>query len=102
MTDKKYYVRQLAARALGKIGPDAKAAVPYLIEALNDLIVQSSVTNALGEIGPNAKAAVPHLIEIVLNDPLDYSSAIIALGNIETAAPVVDRVNASGVFSGFP
>lgn len=29
-------VRQQAAEALGKIGPEAKAAVPALIEALKD------------------------------------------------------------------
>ena len=53
-----------SAEALGRIGPDAKEAVPALIAALKDenwrcpLLVSAL---ALGMIGPEAKEAVPAL-----------------------------------------
>ena len=52
--------------ALGEIGPEAKAGVPALIEALGaDLIFSKALAaQALGRIGPEAKAAIPRLIEI--------------------------------------
>ena len=49
--------------ALENMGPDAKDAVPALINALSDPdrgVRQASV-KALGRIGPAAKAAVPAL-----------------------------------------
>src|SRR5262245_16393192 len=47
---------------LGEIGPDAKAAVPLLIEALKDENLHYEAVVALGDIGPEAKAAVPALL----------------------------------------
>ena len=54
-----------AAIVLARIGPEAKAAVPALIQALKnaDSEVFGSVAMALGEIGPEARAAVPVLIQ---------------------------------------
>lgn len=52
-------VRRAAARALGDIGPEAKEAVPELIEALNDEDMDLIAVWALGRIGPAAVAAVP-------------------------------------------
>jgi RNA polymerase sigma factor (sigma-70 family) len=59
-----------AARGLGLFGPEAAAAVPDLIEALQDQDkwVRSAAASALGNIGPKARAAVPALIKR-LNDP---------------------------------
>jgi len=58
------YVRDSAAEALGEIGPDAKNAIPTLIDLLQDreVYVRKSAANALGEIGPYANEAVPALI----------------------------------------
>ena len=58
-------VRQTAAGALGKIGPEAKAAVPDLSKALKDedKYVRQTAVRALGDIGPEARDAVPALIE---------------------------------------
>jgi HEAT repeat protein len=52
-------IRREAARALGEIGPEAKEAVPELIEALNDEDMDLIALCALGRIGPAARAAVP-------------------------------------------
>jgi len=69
LEDKDTYVRESAAEALGEIGPDAKEAIPTLIDLLQDreAYVRKSAANALGEIGPHAKEAVPALI-IALGD----------------------------------
>jgi RNA polymerase sigma factor (sigma-70 family) len=54
-----------AALALRQLGPDAKPAVPALIDALKDeaLQVRSYAANALGSIGPAAKPAIPVLLD---------------------------------------
>jgi len=36
VTDSDWRVRDMCALALGRIGPDASPAIPYLIEAMND------------------------------------------------------------------
>ena len=51
--------------ALGKIG---KAAVPSLIEALNDEDLRKAAIGALGGIGPGAKAAAPALSEMLKDE----------------------------------
>lgn len=56
-----------AAQALASIGSSARAAVPKLIEVLDDEVPW--VATALGNIGPDAKEAVPAL-EWVLNKAL--------------------------------
>ena len=78
-----------AASALGRIGPEAKEAVPALIIALNDQSegVRSSAASALGRIRPEAKESVPALI-IALNDQSEWvrHSAASALGEMGTEA----------------
>ena len=74
MKDPDDSVRIKAAHALGRLGPKAKAAVPALIETLNDkkprYTVRVAAAQALAEIGPDAEAAIPALIDI-LNDKQD-------------------------------
>ena len=53
--------RQVAAKQLGWFGPAAAAAVPALIEALGDTLVQNYAAQSLGKIGPAAAAAIPAL-----------------------------------------
>ena len=52
-------VRRDAAKALGEIGPGAKAAVPKLVELLgdSDKDVRTAAAMALREIAPEAKLA---------------------------------------------
>jgi HEAT repeat protein len=67
--------RNAAAYEISGMGPAAAAAVPALIEALDDPepTVRFPVTVALGEIGPAAKAAVPKLKQMMeeeINDEI--------------------------------
>jgi HEAT repeat protein len=107
------WVRILAIRSLGRIGPEAREAVPALIEVLGDsrifdsfdeprwdweggslsdwacLPVYQEAAAALGAIGPDAKAAVPDLIKLRRTDGgNDYTSSTIdhALKGIDPAA----------------
>jgi HEAT repeat protein len=82
--------RNAAAYEIAGMGPDAVAAVPALIEALDDPspTVRFPVTVALGEIGPEARAAVPRLQKMVdeeINDEI-AASARRALKRIDPAA----------------
>jgi HEAT repeat protein/WD40 repeat protein len=64
--------------ALGRIGPQAKAAVPALIELLREggPDLKPLAAEALGCIGPEAKLAVPLLIEALKDEiqPIRFSA----------------------------
>jgi HEAT repeat protein len=82
--------RNAAAYEIAGMGPEAAAAVPALIEALDDPepSVRFPVTVALMEIGPAAKAAVPRLQQMMdeeLNDEI-AASARRALKRIDPTA----------------
>ena len=83
-------VRNAAAYEIAGMGPAAAAAVPALIEALDDpvAVVRFSVTVALGEIGPGAAAAVPRLQQMMeeeLNDEI-AAAARRAIRHIQPSA----------------
>lgn len=63
-------VRELAAQAVGAIGPDAATAVPALITLLSSTDEGSRNTSLIGlrKIGPAARDALP-AIRQALNDP---------------------------------
>ena len=69
--------RNAAAYEISGMGPAAAAAVPALIEALDDpeATVRFPVTVALGEIGPAAKAAVPKLKKMMEEENNDEIAA---------------------------
>jgi HEAT repeat protein len=82
--------RNAAAYEIAGMGADAAAAVPALIQALDDpeASVRFPVTVALMEIGPGAKAAVPRLQQMVdeeLNDDV-AAAARRALKRIDPSA----------------
>jgi HEAT repeat protein len=82
--------RNAAAYEIAGMGPAAAAAVPALIEALDDPVpaVRFPVTVALMEIGPAARAAVPRLKTMMdeeINDEI-AASARRALRHIDPAA----------------
>jgi HEAT repeat protein len=86
--DKK--TRHEAAEAFVKIGPEAKAAVEALREALLDETrpyTREKLIQALGAIGPDAREAIPDL-EKLLHDPEGevWQAAAYALGQMGTAA----------------
>ena len=61
-------VRRQAAEVIARIGPQAQAAVPELIKALDDpsVDVRKSAAFALGQIGPAASSAAPALLRTML------------------------------------
>jgi HEAT repeat protein len=82
--------RNAAAYEIAGMGPAAAAAVPALIEALDDPVaaVRYPVTVALLEIGPAAKAAVPRLQQMMeeeINDEI-AAGARRALKRIDPSA----------------
>ena len=71
--------RKHAAETLGKIGPEAKDAIPSLVELLKDPeeVVRKAAARALGQIGWAAKDAVPKLVAL-LKDTHDYVRQVAA------------------------
>jgi hypothetical protein len=59
--------RELSARAIALMGPEAKAAVPDLVAALSDSDpdVRKNVMRAIGQMGPDAASAIPVLVQEV-------------------------------------
>ena len=80
--------RIVAAEVLGLIGPDAAAAVPSLMNLLEDRsTVECYVAaTALGRIGPAGKEAVPPLIELSERCVTDIARA--ASSSVETTRGV--------------
>lgn len=63
LDSKEPYVRERAAQAFARMGPEASAAVPALTRALRDgdPDVRRAAARALGQIGPAAETAIPAL-----------------------------------------
>lgn len=63
LNDKDWLARSVAAGTLEKFGPVAEAAVPRLVELLDDQrTIREHAAEALGRIGPAARVAIPRLI----------------------------------------
>ena len=86
--------RQFAAALIYRLGPQAAATVPALIEALreppadeDDVLFRRQAQLALAAIGPEAKEAVPVLIESLASDEREVrGTACYALGKMGAAA----------------
>lgn len=90
-------VREVAAYALGRIGPDAATQIPELEAALlNDKSpkVKRASAEALGRIGPNRKDVVDYLNRAFTTDDLSVRVACIAgFANVEPQEEVVVRLS---------
>jgi HEAT repeat protein len=92
-------LRKLAAQIIGRIGPEAKDAVPALVEALvssDDDEYRREIQFALGAIGPEAAGATPALIKALADDNEELRhSACYVLGKIgpaaKQAAPALEK-----------
>jgi HEAT repeat protein len=62
-------VRRWAMELLGEFGPEAREAVPALIQLLKSPVDQEWAMGILGRIGPDARDAVPALTEVLLKHP---------------------------------
>jgi HEAT repeat protein len=64
LSDEMPLVRKECAIAIRAIGPEAKAAVGALVEALDssEAEVQAEILDALAHIGPAAKSAIPRVL----------------------------------------
>lgn len=74
--DPEQFLNVVAAEALGKIGPGARAAISPLMAALESdngtgrLV--TAATEALGNLGADAKAAIPALVEAMAREDPEY------------------------------
>lgn len=68
--DKSPRLRAGAATVLGRVGPNAKAAINVMVDSLKDPDpgVRAAVAEALGRIGDEAKGAIPKMAAL-LKDP---------------------------------
>jgi len=85
LDDPDHDVRVGAARALGRLGPGAREAVPALIKALSDpaRLVRLAATEALGQMGPAAEPALASLRGLLTDaDAIVRRAAPAALGQI--------------------
>ena len=89
-------LQPLAIEVVRRIGPDAKPAVPALLQiwkaAADNDDLRREVQFALGAIGPQAAVGVPQLIQsLTAQDPEVRHSACFALGSIGPAATAAIR-----------
>ena len=85
LTDQNPDIRETACRILTQLGPEAKEAVPALIDLLavkQEAWRVSVVLATLEAIGPDAKEAVPAL----LSRPLPLRETVLCLGGVGPAA----------------
>src|SRR5262249_7502374 len=86
----------VAAKVLGNIGPEARAAGPALIDALEEEKLTSWAAEALGKIGPDARDAVAALGAAYKDDGnIASHEAARALGRIGAPAvpTLIDALN---------
>jgi HEAT repeat protein len=86
LCDVNVVARCTAARALGQMGPQAREALPALIQALQDreAMVRDAVADAIGCIGPDAPDAVLALMQALADtNSFVQATAAKALKKIE-------------------
>ena len=98
------WLSNTAAMRLGEIGPAAKAAVPSLIQEVQNTNrhpqVQAAIADALARMGPAAKTGVPTLIRELQNanrHPEVRVSMAFALGQTGPDSPEATRALLSAV-----
>jgi HEAT repeat protein len=92
-------IQQGAIVALGEYGPEAKSAVPALIEKLKTEKQLLAVLNTLAAIGPEAKAALPTLNELrgkkIADLPTAQDRALVGKGPSGQQETYRDRIDAT-------
>lgn len=87
-------VRQMAAHVLGRLGSDARFAIPFLREKLSDpdLKVRSSAVQALGALGNDAKEAAVDIATALSDGRISVFQAAHTLGHLESPDAAVVSV----------
>lgn len=69
-------VRQHAAEALTKLGPEARSAVPVMLEALrsSDRSIREQAAEALGRMGDDSQPVVAALINALEDEATEYNA----------------------------
>jgi HEAT repeat protein len=86
--------RVQAARTIGKLGPEAKAAVPALASMLDDpsrrdpALIDEAVINALARMGSAGRPAIPALVRISGKDSDIERAAVEAIDTILLSPPI--------------
>ncbi len=90
------HVGEMAAYALGLVGPEAFPAVPALALAIGDAdrIVRLAAIRALADIGPLARPAIVPLVKVVDEDPTVRTAVRDALESIGGGAELVPELTA--------
>jgi HEAT repeat protein len=88
------HVGEMAAYALGLVGPEAFPAVPALAAAIGkaNRMVRLAAIRALADIGPLARPAIIPLVKVVDDDPAVRTSVRDALGRIGGGAELVPEL----------
>jgi HEAT repeat protein len=99
----KVTLAEYSASALGKLGEDARPAVPNLLRALRSEVegLRLKAIQALAELGPIDKAIVPGLSQALLNPvhkPEVQKAIVEAIGKMgDVAVPELVRILRNGV-----
>jgi hypothetical protein len=101
LSSSEWQEREKAAIAIAKIGPEAKAAIPVLMERLDDedWQVRKAAADALANLEPEAKKAVPALTAMLRDEEWQVRKsaayALIAIGKgLKPAIPnLIEAVN---------
>jgi HEAT repeat protein len=86
--------RVQAARTLGKLGSEARAAVPALASMLDDptrrdpALIDEAVINALAQMGSAGRVAIPALVRVSGKDTDLERAAVAAIDQILLSPPV--------------
>lgn len=73
--------RRNAVILLGRLGPEARTAVPELVRLLDNEEIQGDALAALAAIGPRANLAIPKLIQILEEEPVPFAfSTLLKIG----------------------
>ncbi len=96
-------IRQGSATALGRIGPEADAALPALIRAADDADPDTriAVAKALSAIAPAAETGIPALIKLLTSREAPVrTAAATALGEFDNVSTSVQQTLISALLDG--
>lgn len=102
LSSKDHQTRLLAASALGAIGPEANAAIPFLKNGLDDKdpLVRITFAETIGKLGGNPDWFMPTIVQalpVLNNDALSYTLEVLVRHkeHAQGAVPVLMEILSS-------